>query len=427
MAFDINKKGIEFNHIDSKKYISSLEEIINNNKNIYIIESVSGREKDIEKDYKVRKVIIKNNNIFDYDSSEKIKYINKNEINNLINKSYIYFLSRGAFIEYYNILYNKKIENEKYIKKIKDRIKQSKYIQFIFPAYKLKSKEKNKEGYFYTLDQTELFDMIIEYFELEIGKLKDILYSENKYYYNIINAKIICLYKKIQNYISKDYEKLIYYDYKLYFMPFNIFYNFKQGRITETEYNNLMKLYRNTYKSFKKNQKKEKEYMYLGYKLENNETYYKNDLLKIFESIQYEDYKINSFLEEYIELNKKLIDYQIKHNRYIKNYNDFFKNKILIFLYFTNLITKDDFLFFEEKIKELEETKDKKNQSISKLNKRDEDVIYEIIIKNNYQKAAIGYIELYNFTKHYYKNFKEQYIRNIELISKYYIFKKILK
>ena len=427
MAFDINKKGIEFNHIDSKKYISSLEEIINNNKNIYIIESVSGREKDIEKDYKVRKVIIKNNNIFDYDSSEKIKYINKNEINNLINKSYIYFLSRGAFIEYYNILYNKKIENEKYIKKIKDRIKQSKYIQFIFPAYKLKSKEKNKEGYFYTLDQTELFDMIIEYFELEIGKLKDILYSENKYYYNIINAKIICLYKKIQNYISKDYEKLIYYDYKLYFMPFNIFYNFKQGRITETEYNNLMKLYRNTYKSFKKNQKKEKEYMYLGYKLENNETYYKNDLLKIFESIQYEDYKINSFLEEYIELNKKLIDYQIKHNRYIKNYNDFFKNKILIFLYFTNLITKDDFLFFEEKIKELEETKDKKNQSISKLNKRDEDVIYKIIIKNNYQKAAIGYIELYNFTKHYYKNFKEQYIRNIELISKYYIFKKILK
>ena len=427
MAFDINKKGIEFNHIDSKKYISSLEEIINNNKNIYIIESVSGREKDIEKDYKVRKVIIKYNNIFDYDSSEKIKYINKNEINNLINKSYIYFLSRGAFIEYYNILYNKKIENEKYIKKIKDRIKQSKYIQFIFPAYKLKSKEKNKEGYFYTLDQTELFDMIIEYFELEIGKLKDILYSENKYYYNIINAKIICLYKKIQNYISKDYEKLIYYDYKLYFMPFNIFYNFKQGRITETEYNNLMKLYRNTYKSFKKNQKKEKEYMYLGYKLENNETYYKNDLLKIFESIQYEDYKINSFLEEYIELNKKLIDYQIKHNRYIKNYNDFFKNKILIFLYFTNLITKDDFLFFEEKIKELEETKDKKNQSISKLNKRDEDVIYKIIIKNNYQKAAIGYIELYNFTKHYYKNFKEQYIRNIELISKYYIFKKILK
>ncbi|WP_258022229.1 hypothetical protein [Brachyspira hampsonii] len=186
MVFDINTKNIEFNYKDSKKHISSLKEIINTSKNIYIIESVSGREKDTNKDYKVRKVIIKNHGIFDYDSSEKIKYINKNEIKSIINKSYTYFLSRDAFVEYYNILYNNKIDSEEYIKRIKERIKQSQYIKSVFPAYKLKSEEKGKEGYFYSLEEIELFDIIVEYFELERSKLKDILYSKDNNYYNII-------------------------------------------------------------------------------------------------------------------------------------------------------------------------------------------------------------------------------------------------
>ncbi|WP_260850254.1 hypothetical protein [Brachyspira hyodysenteriae] len=43
MVFDINKKSIEFNYKDSKKKISSLKDIINDKKNIYLIESVSGR------------------------------------------------------------------------------------------------------------------------------------------------------------------------------------------------------------------------------------------------------------------------------------------------------------------------------------------------------------------------------------------------
>ncbi|WP_239662033.1 hypothetical protein [Brachyspira hyodysenteriae] len=71
MVFDINKKSIEFNYKDSKKKISSLKDIINDKKNIYLIESVSGREKDIEKAYKLRKIIINNDNIFDYDISKK--------------------------------------------------------------------------------------------------------------------------------------------------------------------------------------------------------------------------------------------------------------------------------------------------------------------------------------------------------------------
>ena len=37
MAFDINKKNIEFNYKDSKKNISSLKDIINDKKNISLI------------------------------------------------------------------------------------------------------------------------------------------------------------------------------------------------------------------------------------------------------------------------------------------------------------------------------------------------------------------------------------------------------
>ena len=126
MAFDINKKNIEFNYKDSKKNISSLKDIINDKKNIYLIESVSGREKNIEKDYKIRKIIINNDNIFDYDASIKVLYIDKSEINNIINKSNTYFLRRDAFIEYYNILYNNKIDSEEYIKKNKKQKKKKK-------------------------------------------------------------------------------------------------------------------------------------------------------------------------------------------------------------------------------------------------------------------------------------------------------------
>ena len=429
MAFDINKKNIEFNYKDSKKNISSLKDIINNKKNIYLIESVSGREKNIEKDYKIRKILVNDDNIFDYDSSKKVQYIYKNEINNIINKSNIYFLSRDAFIEYYNILYDNKIDSEEYIKRIKDRIKQRQYRELILPAYQLKIKEKGKEGYFYSLEEIELFDMIVEYFELEMSKLKNILYSKDNNYYNIINAKIKCFYNNIQNYKSKDNNKMIYYDYKLYFIPFFIFDNFKQGKITEKEYNELLKSYRKLYKSFKKNQKEKKEYNYFGFKLENKETFYKKNLTKIFEVLSYEDYQNNLYLEEYIQLHKELIEYQIKYNRYIEYYNNFFNDKILNFLYFTDRISNDDFLLFKRNIEELKKINadDNKEYEAIKLTKKDEDIIYETIIKNNHKKVIIGYIELYNFNKLYHKSSKKHYNRNIELISRYDFFKKILK
>ncbi|KLI20136.1 hypothetical protein [Brachyspira hyodysenteriae] len=427
MVFDINKKSIEFNYKDSKKKISSLKDIINDKKNIYLIESVSGREKDIEKAYKLRKIIINNDNIFDYDLSKKIQYIDKNEINNIINKSNTYFLSRDAFIEYYNILYNKKIENEKDIKKIKDKIKQPKYIKHIFPAYKLKSKEKGKEGYFYSLEEMELFDIVIEYFELEMSKLKDILYSENNNYYNIINAKIKCFYKNIQNYKSVNNDKMIYYDYKLYFIPFFIFDNFKQGKITEKEHNELIRIYRKFYKSLKKIKKEKKEYSYMKFKLENKETFYKKNLIKIFEVFSYEDYKNDSYLEEYIQLHKELIEYQIKYNRYIEYYNKFFNDYIINFLYFTDRISNDDFLYFKKHIEELKNINNENNDKYINLTEKDENIIYETIIKNNHKKVIIGYIELYNFNKLYHKSSKKHYKRSIELISGYNFFKKILK
>ena len=358
-----------------------------------------------------------------------MQYIDKNEINSIINKSNTYFLSRDAFIEYYNILYNNKIDGEEYTKKIKDRIKQRQYRELIFPAYQLKSKEKGKEGYFYSLEEIELFDMIVEYFELEMSKLKDILYSKKINYHNIINYKIKCFYNNIQNYISKNNDKMIYYDYKLYFIPFFIFDNFKQGKITEKEHNELLQSYRKLYKSFKKSQKEKKEYLYMEYRLENKETFYKKNLLKIFEIFPYEDYKNDKYLEEYIDFNKKLMEYQIKYNRYIEQYNNFFNDNILSFLYFTDRISKDLFLYFKGIIKEIQELNAQNNKEYKaiQLTKKDEDIIYETIIKNDYKKVIIGYIELYNFNKLYYKSSKKHYKRNIELISGYNFFKKILK
>lgn len=427
MVFDINKKSIEFNYKDSKKNISSLKDIINNKKNIYLIESVSGREKNIEKNYKIRKIIINDDNIFDYDTSIKVQYIDKNEIYNIINKSNTYFLSRDAFIEYYNILYNNKIDSEEYIKRIKDRIKQRQYRELIFPAYQLKSKEKGKEGYFYSLEEMELFDIIVEYFEVETDKLTNILYSKNISYYNIINAKIKCFYNNIKNYKSKDNEKIIYYDYKLYFIPFFIFDNFKQGKITEKEHNELLQSYRKLYKSFKKTQKEKKEYNYLEFKIENKETFYKKNLIKIFEVFSYEDYKNDSYLEEYIQLHKELIEYQIKYNRYIEYYNKFFNDYIINFLYFTDRISNDDFLYLKKHIEELKNINNENNDKYINLTEKDENIIYETIIKNNHKKVIIGYIELYNFNKLYHKSSKKHYKRSIELISGYNFFKKILK
>ncbi|WP_416487782.1 hypothetical protein [Brachyspira hyodysenteriae] len=427
MVFDINKKSIEFNYKDSKKNISSLKDIINNKKNIYLIESVSGREKNIEKNYKIRKIIINDDNIFDYDTSIKVQYIDKNEIYNIINKSNTYFLSRDAFIEYYNILYNNKIDSEEYIKRIKDRIKQRQYRELIFPAYQLKSKEKGKEGYFYSLEEMELFDIIVEYFEVETDKLTNILYSKNISYYNIINAKIKCFYNNIKNYKSKDNEKIIYYDYKLYFIPFFIFDNFKQGKITEKEHNELLQSYRKLYKSFKKTQKEKKEYNYLEFKIENKETFYKKNLIKIFEVFSYEDYKNDSYLEEYIQLHKELIEYQIKYNRYIEYYNKFFNDYIINFLYFTDRISNDDFLYLKKHIEELKNINNENNDKYINLTEKDENIIYEAIIKNNHKKVIIGYIELYNFNKLYHKSSKKHYKRSIELISGYNFFKKILK
>ncbi|AEM22808.1 hypothetical protein Bint_2200 [Brachyspira intermedia PWS/A] len=108
--------------------------------------------------------------------------------------------------------------------------------------------------------------MIVEYFELEISKLKYILYSKKINYHNIINYKIKCFYNNIQNYISKNNDKMIYYDYKLYFIPFLIFDNFKHGKITEKEHNELLKSYRKLYKSFKKKQKEKKNIIILDIK-----------------------------------------------------------------------------------------------------------------------------------------------------------------
>ncbi|WP_157151493.1 hypothetical protein [Brachyspira sp. SAP_772] len=424
-------KDISYNSLkDNKKnIIPSLEDIKNSNKNIYIIESISGREKEKNKDYKIRKILLEDIDTFDYD----IKNINKKETK--IDKKNIYktisniegfcFLSVDAFIEYYNYITNKKIETQNDINKIKDKLKQKSYREQILPAYKLKSKENDNYSFFYVLEELEILDFLID--NLEFGtKIRNILNAKYIDYVDFIEKKIKALVKHINKIDKQDNDEIynydkVYYDYKLYYMPFFIYDYFKQKKITEKDYCKLLEVYKKEYESLIK--KEDEKYVYYGEEVENKRSYYNIDLLKRYDGFVYDyDFK------EYINLHYKLIDYQIEHKRYLKRYIDFFSSQIIVFLYFLGHISRDDFLGLREKIKKLEEISlPLKKESIN-LKEDEENIIFEVSSNNDFNRVLVDYIELYNFTRLYYnKNIKLSYDKNIKLILKSSEFKKILK
>lgn len=93
MASENFKKDIIYNSFkyNKKDVIPSLDNIKNSSKNIYTIESLSGREKKENKDYKLRKISLFKEGEFSY-NDYNIEYLNKEEIRNIDFKSSIYFL-----------------------------------------------------------------------------------------------------------------------------------------------------------------------------------------------------------------------------------------------------------------------------------------------------------------------------------------------
>ncbi|MEI0579701.1 hypothetical protein [Brachyspira pilosicoli] len=419
MAFENFKEDISYNSFkyNKKNIIPSLDNIKNSNKNIYTIESLSGREKKENNDYKLRKINLLKNGEFLYDGYN-IEYLNKEEIRNIDFKSSIYFFSVDAFIEYYNYAANKKIETQYYVDRIKDRLKQKTYKKLILPAYKLKSKDIKKEKHFYITQELDILDFLIDNFEFGTD-IRDILYNIDLDYVCFIERKIKALYNKIIK-IKKSNNEKIYYDYKLYYIAFFIYDYYKQKRISKEDYYKLINIYKKAYKKILK-KKKDEKYFYYGEEVENKSSYYNIDLLKKCRGLSYN-------FKDYINLHYKLIDYQIEQKRYLKRYTDFFSSQILVFLYFLGHISKADFLALREKIKDLEVMSLPLKKDNIYLEEDEENIIFEVSSANNYNMVLIDYIELYNFTRLYNKkSIKSSYNRNVRLMLKSSEFKKILK
>lgn len=421
MAFENFKEDISYNSFkyNKKNVIPSLDNIKNSNKNIYTIESVSGREKKENNDYKLRKINLLKNGEFLYDGYN-IDYLNKEEIRNIDFKSSIYFFSVDAFIEYYNYAANKKIETQYYVDRIKDRLKQKTYKKLILPAYKLKSKDIKKEKHFYITQELDILDFLIDNFEFGTD-IREILYDIDLDYVYFIERKIKALYNKIIK-TKKANDEKIYYDYKLYYIAFFIYDYYKQKRIGKKDYYKLINIYKKAYKKVLK-KKKDEKYFYYGEEVENKSSYYNVDLLK-----RYDGFVYNYNFKEYINLHYKLIDYQIEQKRYLKRYTDFFSSQILVFLYFLGHISKADFLALREKIKDLEAMSLPLKKDNINLEEDEENIIFEVSSSNNYNMVLIDYIELYNFTRLYHKkSIKSSYKKYVQLMLKSSELKKILK
>ncbi len=394
-----------------------MDNIKNSSKNIYTIESLSGREKKENKDYKLRKISLFKEGEFSY-NDYNIEYLNKEEIRNIDFKSSIYFFSVDAFIEYYNCATNKKIETQDYVDRIKDRLKQKTYKKLILPAYKLKSKDTKKEKHFYITQELDILDFLIDNFEFGTD-IREILYNINLDYVCFIERKIKALYKQIIK-IKKSNNEKIYYDYKLYYIAFFIYDYYRQKRINKKDYYKLIDIYKKAYKKILRNKENEK-YFYYGEEVENKSSYYNIDLLKKCRGLSYN-------FKDYINLHYKLIDYQIDQKRYLKRYTDFFSSQILVFLYFLGHISKADFLALREKIKNLEEMGLPLKKYNIDLEEEEENIIFEVSSANNYNMLLIDYIELYNFTRLYHKNsIKNSYKKYVQLMLKSSELKKILK
>ena len=262
---DINKDNLEFNFYDykenkyTKKEIPSLikikEKSEKENKDIFLIEAVSGREKESKGNYKRRKIKFSENNIYNYDGDEK-------EYKNILDDFYfddesIYFFSIQAFLDKYFDNHNK------YNKNLKDNMQQLYDRENILPSYNIKkSKNDNTKTRIYTKDHYPLLSEILRLEEKEgknYDRIKSILYGNLEEYkkeeYNekidddnleeyIKNIYLKFDDVKLYDESDEDIHPIIYYHQKLYYAPFKIYESFIIKKINIIEYKDLISLCR---------------------------------------------------------------------------------------------------------------------------------------------------------------------------------------
>ena len=272
---DINKDNLEFNFYDDKeskyKEIPSLikikEKSEKENKDIFLIEAVSRREKESKGNYKRRKIKFSEDNIYIFSDDEK-------EYKNILYDFYfddesIYFFSIQAFLDKYFENHNKDNEN------LKDTMQQAYDRENILPSYNIKyknSKNDDKKTRIYTKDHYPLLSEILRlekegknYDEIKsilYGDLKKEEYKKEKYNEKIDDDNLEEYIKNIYSKFDDDelYDEsdntihpVIYYHQKLYYAPFKICENLIINKINIRKCKKLINLCKESFDLINKN------------------------------------------------------------------------------------------------------------------------------------------------------------------------------
>ena len=436
---DINKDNLEFNFYYDKesKYKKEIPSLIKikeksekENKDIFLIEAVSRREKESKGNYKKRKIKFLEDNIYIFSDDEK-------EYKNILYDFYfddesIYFFSIQAFLDKYFENHNKDNEN------LKDNMQQAYDRENILPSYNIKkSKNDNTKTRIYTKDHYPLLSEILRlekegknYDEIKsilYGDLKKEEYKKEKYNEKIDDDNLEEYIKNIYSKFDDDelYDEsdntihpVIYYHQKLYYAPFKIYENLIINKINIRKYKNLINLCKESFDLIEKNNKDEIDYIY---KSCNYYGFERHDKV-LFENIISDriDFNIKETYKKYITLNDKIISFQLKNNIHIKKYNTDVPEEILNILYFTDYMEQEEYTELKNKISKLKKLEIKDKIIIEcTINSEDEKIIYNTAKAFKFKK--MNYISLYKIIKLNYdnSNLENTFKENISLMKNY--------
>lgn len=442
---DINKDNLEFNFYDDKeskyKEIPSLikikEKSEKENKDIFLIEAVSRREKESKGNYKRRKIKFSEDNIYIFSDDEK-------EYKNILYDFYfddesIYFFSIQAFLDKYFENHNKDNEN------LKDTMQQAYDRENILPSYNIKyknSKNDDKKTRIYTKDHYPLLSEILRlekegknYDEIKsilYGALKKEEYKKEKYNEKIDDDNLEEYIKNIYSKFDDDelYDEsdntihpVIYYHQKLYYAPFKICENLIINKINIRKCKKLINLCKESFDLINKNNKDEIDYIYENYnnynlKKHNKFLFKKN--LKFEEILKEIDINIKETYKDFITLNDRIISFQLQNNIHIKKHNTDVPEEILNILYFTDYMEQEEYTELKNKISKLKKLEIKDKIIIEcTINSEDEKIIYNTAKAFKFKK--MNYISLYKIIKLNYdnSNLENTFKENISLMKNY--------
>ena len=433
---DINLYNLEFNFYDdkenkyTKKEIPSLikikEKSEKENKDIFLIEAVSGKEKKPNINYSKRKIKFLENNIYYFPDGKKKEYADKLD-DFSIDDDNIYFFFIKPFLD----------KDNKYSKNLKANMEQAYDREDILPSYNIKeSKNDNTKTRIYTKDHYPLLSEILRLEEKE-GKnyyrIKYILYGNLEEYkkeeYNektdddnleeyIKNIYLKFDDVKLYDESDEDIHPIIYYHQKLYYAPFKIYESFIIKKINIIEYKDLISLCRKKFYSINKKRNEEIDYIYENYNNYNlkkhNKVLFKNIISKKI------DINIKETYKKYITFNDKIISFQLQNNIRIKSYNTAVFKRILDIIYFTYYMDEYEYTELKNKISELKKLEIKDKIIIEcTINSEDEKIIYNTA--KAFQFKKMNYITLYKIIKLNYdnSNLENTFKETINLMKNY--------